>query len=297
MYCRRKSQTLQRPRVGSAARGPGLFVALTLIACTAAARGAEDEPAPSKADALAKQRLETMHQVIDDFRVRSPQIESPEALKFNPRPLLRYSDQSREGDLDTLGVLDATVWRLGKTGRPTAVVALEIYSVRAGNPLLNYEFMSLSDRKFELTSPRGPSWTPAGAPLVMTPLADVPAPAESPKSRLTQMRQLSRRFTVQEELRGEKIECRLLAQPIDRYDDQALGVLDGAIFIFANGTNPELGLILECSERQWSYGTFRCTGARLFAQFDGKQFLDSQKPANRPDGARYVASHTIVPPD
>ena len=297
MYCRRQSQKLQRASVSAAACGKSLFAALLLIGQAVAVRGAEDEPAPSKAETLAKNRLAAMRQAIDDFRVRSPQIESAAALKFNPRPLLRYSDQSREGDLGTLGVLDATVWRLGETGRPTAVVALEIYAVGAGNPLLNYEFMSFSDRKFELTSPRGPSWSPSGAALAMAPLADVPAPAESPKSRLTQMRELSRRFTVQEELRGEKIECRLLAQPIDRYDDKASGILDGAIFVFANGTNPELGLVLECSERQWSYGTFRCTGARLFAEFDGKPFLDSQKPANHAGGSRYVASHSIVLPE
>ena len=204
MYCRRNCQMFQRTAVAPTAYWPALMAALTLAACAVAARGAEQEPAPSKADALAKARLEAMRQVIEVFRVRSSQIDSAAALKFNPRPLLRYSDQSREGDNDTLGVHDATVWRLGETGRPTAVVALEIYSVRAGNPLLNYEFMSFSDRKFEMTSPRGPSWTPAGAGLAMTPLAEVPAPAESPKSRLAQMRQLSRRFTVQEELRGEK---------------------------------------------------------------------------------------------
>jgi hypothetical protein len=297
MYSRRKSQNVQGAATRNAACWSGLLATLALMAHAVTGRGAEDDPVTSKADVLAKKRLETMHQVIDDFRVRSSQIESPEALKFSPRPLLRYSDQSREGDLGTLGVLDATVWRLGETGRPTAVVALEIYHVRDGNPLLNYECMSFSNRKFEMTSPRGPRWFPSGSALAMEPLADSPAPAQSPKSRLTQLRQLSRRFTVQEELRGEKIECRLLPQPIDRYDDMALGILDGAIFVFANGTNPEMGLVLECSEQQWTYGVFRCTGARLFAQLDGKSFLDSQKPANQPDAPRYVASHTIILPE
>ena len=297
MECRRNRHSLRGAAISNAACWPGLLAALTLMAYAIAGRGAEEEPVPSKPDALAKARLETMRRVIDDFRVRSTQIESPEALKFKPRPLLRYSDQSRDGDQGTQGILDATVWRLGEAGRPTAVVALEIYHVQDGNPLLNYECMSFSDQEFEMTSPRGPRWFPSAAALKMERLAGAPAPAESPKPRLVQLRQLSRRFTVQEELRGEKIECRLLAQPIDRYDDKASGILDGAIFVFANGTNPEMGLVLECSERQWSYGVFRCTGARLLAQLDGKSFLDSEKPANRPDGPRYVASHTIVLPE
>jgi hypothetical protein len=95
------------------------------------------------------------------------------------------------------------------------------------------------------------------------------------------MRQLARRFTVQAEWRGEKTDCRLLTQPIDRYDDETAGIVDGAVFVFANGTNPEMGLLLECSEELWSYGVFRLTAAKLWAQRDGRSFdLPSKRTEN-----------------
>jgi hypothetical protein len=256
--------------------------------------GAEDESEPPKDDAPAKQRLEIMRQAIDDFQVRSSQIESPEALKFRDEPSLRYNDQSRLGDNGAQALLDATVWRLGEKGRPLALVTLEIYPFGEGRAVLTWEFVSLSSSSFEMRNSHRVTWTPAGTDLSMKPLEDAPAPADSPRSRLIQLRQLSRRFTAQEELRGEKIDCRLLAQPIDRYDDESAGILDGAVFVFANGTNPEMGLVLECSDKGWSYGVFRLTSATLFAQLDRKS-LDVPPKGPYAVNAPYTADRRSIP--
>ncbi len=48
------------------------------------------------------------------------------ALAFVAKPQLRYSDPTR-GTAEANVLLDATVWRLGEKGRPTALVTLEIY--------------------------------------------------------------------------------------------------------------------------------------------------------------------------
>lgn len=74
--------------------------------------------------------------------------------------------------------------------------------------------------------------------------------------------------------------------------------MDGAIFVFANGTNPEMGLLLECSEKQWSYGVFRMAWASLFAQFDGKSFDVPAKGPGLPVDAPYTAAgHPIALPE
>lgn len=274
------------------------LVALSFVLHVATTRGADEEPEPPKADKSAKGRLEMMHKSIGDFHVRSSQIEPPDALKFREEPILRFNDQSRLGDNGAQGLLDATAWRLGETGRPLAVVTLEIYPFDEATGVLTYEFVSLTKAAFQMKNSRGVAWTPSNTELTMTPLADAPVPADSKRSRLVQVRQLARRFTCQEELRGEKIELRMLPQPIDRYDDQAADILDGAIFAFANGTNPEMGLLLECSDTRWSYGVFRLTSATLFAQFDGKAFDVPPKGMGYPVDAPYTATrHSITLPE
>jgi hypothetical protein len=132
----------------------------------------EDEPAESAKDALADRRLESMQSAIDDFEITPPKRERKSALRFSKSPLLRYSDQTRE-------LLDAGVWRLGETGRPTAIVTLEIYDRPNVGGRLVYEFVSLTPVRFSIVSPRGPQWAPSGTDLNMMALSNAPSPADS----------------------------------------------------------------------------------------------------------------------
>jgi hypothetical protein len=261
--------------------------------------GDDDETQPSQAEKRAARRLEIMRGAIDDFQVRSSEIEDESALTFSDRPLLRYHDQSREAGEGLRGVVDAALWRLGTAGRPKAIVTLEIYLADEGDPVLTYEFVSLTPQKFDMNRrAHGVQWLPHGTQLSMETLRGLAKPADTPRARLSQMRELARRFTAEEKLFEERISLRLLAQPIDRYDDETAGILDGAVFVFANGTNPEMGLLLECSDKQWSFGTFRLASAALFAQFDGKSIAVADKPKGYPVDAPYTATrHGISLPD
>lgn len=256
---------------------------------------ADDKANQSDDEKLAKRRFELMQSAIDDMQVSSLAIESASALKFATRPLLRYNDQTR-GVQGTNKLLDATVWRLAESGRPTALLTLEIYPVGAGKGQLFYEFVSLSPAPFSMESPRGPKWIASHTELKMERLAGGPAPAKSPPGRLTQLRELARRFSVHEDLYGEKIECRLLTQPIDRYSDKDASIQDGAIFVFANGTNPELGLVLECSDSEWSFGAFRLSSVAVLANLDGKQVFAASPAggAPYPISAPYTAKNHLI---
>jgi hypothetical protein len=281
-----------------------LWFCLTLIVPAGRLDGADDKPEPSRAEVRATQRMEAMRGAIDAFQITSSDgdVESAsrtrKELRFSERPLLRYQDQSRHTGEGVKGVLDASVWRLGERGRPKALVTLEIYLVDQKNPLLAYEFVSLTPQGFELESTRGHRWKPHGTDLSMATLDGAPLPGNTPRARLAQMRELARRFTALEEFQGEKIVCRLLPQPIDRYDDPAAGIEDGAVFVFANGTNPEIGLLLECSHEQWSYGAFRLAAATIAVQLDGKTFLESSTPPGEPvDGSYTGVREWIVLPE
>ena len=82
------------------------------------------------------------------------------------------------------------------------------------------------------------------------------------------MREMLRRFSAREYyiLERQDYALRLISHPIDRYRDQASGVVDGAIFTYANGTNPEVLLVID-SQRQgtgplvWVYAAAPLTRA------------------------------------
>ena len=246
------------------------------------------EPDKQEIERRSRHRLEVMQKAIDDLEVSSNKLPAA-ALKLGKAPLLRYSDPTRGLQGEMAGLVDGGVWRMGETGRPTALVTLEIYRVQKDKTILSHEFDSLTPLELAVSSSRGRMWNPKTTDLKITPVPDGPRPANSPKARLAQMRQISRRFAVHGKVdKEQKSEYRLLSQPIDRYSDEKAGLLDGAVFAFANGTNPELALFLEASDEQWSYGVVRLSAAVLFADLDGRQFYQVPAVAGLPFSAPYL---------
>ena len=234
----------------------GSVILLWAIVTTIAVRAGADEKLTSPEAERSERLLAFLQSAIDDLAVTSETL-PVEKLKFAEKPILRYNDPTRS-------VVDAGVWRLGTEGRPRALVTLEVY---AGKNVLTYEFLSLSDEAFEMTSPRNVAWSPTGTDLRMRPLANGPKLAANENARLIQMRQLARRFTASEVNKGNPVVLRLMPQPVDRYSLTGTG-LDGAAFTFANGTNPELLLLLESDGKAWSYGTARLSAAQIDVKLD-----------------------------
>ena len=238
----------------------GASVAITM-------RVAADEGSVSQA------RMALMERNIAALEATSTQIKAKSALTFNPKPLLRYSDPTR-GTTEANVLVDAGVWRLGEQGRPTALVTLEIYPNSATDGLLSYEFLALSNERFSLRHKQHPTvvWDATEGALKLAPLPDAVEPGATPVARLSQMRQLARRFAVREKLiTGDEVVCRLLSQPIDRYQSSADKIVDGAIFVFANATNPEIGIVLEADAERWSYGIVRLSAAESTITLDGRE--------------------------
>ena len=137
-------------------------------------------------------------------------------------------------------------------------------------------------------------WEPTGSALKLVDLPNAPRPASTAAARLAQMRGLARRFAATERLNNESIECRLMTQPIDRYKSEAEKI-SGAIFAFANGTNPEVGVVFETDGECWRYGTLRLSAAELSVTLDGRQVAayDHFNARGRNDGPYHNASHKI----
>jgi hypothetical protein len=118
---------------------------------------------------------------------------------------------------------------------------------------------------------RKPGWAPRSLP-------GAPPPADSANQRLLQMKDLARRFsvTVHSVHNPNPLQLRLLPKPIDRYEHPASGVLDGALFALAFGTNPTVLLALEAGEDprsgpSWRYGFARQGSGEMFARLDDRE--------------------------
>ena len=117
-------------------------------------------------------------------------------------------------------------------------------------------------------------------------------PSATAAARLTEMRQLMRRFVAKELYNKEWIECRLIAQPIDRYQSEAEKIVDGAIFALANGTNPEFGIVLETDGTRWQYGVLRLSSAESIITLDGEKIAAFEYfPPAAPATGRTTAAH------
>ena len=98
------------------------------------------------------------------------------------------------------------------------------------------------------------------------PLPGADAPAATAAQRLVQMRALAGEFVVElldtrNVPRGEDQTPRLLPRPVHRYDARRTRTLDGALYAFVIGTDPELLLLIECdtaaARPEWRFGVGR----------------------------------------
>ncbi len=212
---------------------------------------ADDKPEPPS---VAVQRMEVMKSRIERIRVSSAAADIPERMRLVP--LFRYDDETR-------GYVDGTVWRLGETGRPLALVTAELHPrYLNGGPVVVYDLLSLTNKRFTLRSEDLPGWAPNGSAIAMEPLPDAPVPATNPSTRLAQLKEQARRFTgTQEvtELDKQFVHLRLLPREIDRYTPTDAPNADGAIFLLVNGRNPALVLVIETDGKAWQWGVGRLT--------------------------------------
>jgi hypothetical protein len=230
----------------------GFFAALAEVAGDDAAKST-----PEQRLAFAKQAAAAYRFRIGE-RDKSP-------VMLHPEPLLRWNNHVvREDD----GML--FLWTEGDKGRPLATA--QFFVVEND---WHHEFQSLSVSPFEARFEQRPAdnwnWRPNGPGLEFVIADDVDAPAESPAGRLRQMRAIAERFTAavdQNEAFQTPEQLRLLTTPVYRYSARDLQVLDGGMFAFVQGTNPEVLVLVEAhgaepAERTWRYGFARMSSYNL----------------------------------
>ena len=273
-----------RRRRGSRAGGlAGRAMLLFLVLGGSLSAGqTANEPAQTDQFAAAAGYLRN---IVEGMRARLEDRAASETHRVQPTPLLKYSDPAR-------GYLAAGLWRLGKAGRPKGFVSAEYWAPNTDNPIdqpyISFEFIPLSDQPFELAGSRTElRWKADGSGIRPVVLPEAPAPATNPRQRLTQMRNIARRLEVKQIYRGNPNSLRLMTQPVDRYEDRERGIIDGAAFLFAHGTNPETLVLLECDQQRWQLGILRMSWAEAFVVLDGREIVRFPEVLEHPKSGPY----------
>jgi len=93
------------------------------------------------------------------------------------------------------------------------------------------------------------------------------------------MKLLSEKFTAYEiwDPDNTRYDLQRLDQPVHTYRDEEHGLIEGGMFVFAYGTNPEILLFLEArvdpndkSKITWQFTGGRSSGAEIHLELDGK---------------------------
>jgi hypothetical protein len=113
--------------------------------------------------------------------------------------------------------------------------------------------------------------------LELKPIPGAPAPADSAAVRLRQMRALAQEFTGRQTTRaGVDHDMRLLVQPIYRYENTQGDLIDGGLFVFVQGTDPEVFLLIEARQPrggapEWRFGATRMHAIYLRLNRGGRE--------------------------
>ena len=242
----RPSQSNRHGRVG----------ALCVLAITGFARwaSAQTDASGAAGDAAEakSQRLELMKDAARRYEIVS---DDGTEYPLREEPILRWSNPIRKTP-------DGAVFLWTDDGRPRAACCV----FPSGEATFDHEFVSLADGPFTASDEGEPVWTPPGAGVEWNPVPGAPQPARSAPLRLTQMRELSRRFTATVGRQNPQ-DVRLLPQPVHRYSSESAGVADGATFAFVQGTDPEILLLLEAAgdgdQSEWRYAAARMSSMAM----------------------------------
>ncbi len=197
--------------------------------------------------------------------------DSPAKIALRERPIFSWANP----EVKSIGG-ELYLWTAG--GQPVATIGIWTYD----DVTDSFELQSLCTHSIDAQSKQAVPWRPRVGGLTFVKLEGVPTPDNAPARRQTQMRNVLRqKFTgeITKNDSGQIEKLRLLSQPIYRYDPMPANLIDGAIFAFAYGTDPEIFVLLEArktdSGPQWYYAFAPATSRRARGYLDGQKLWDN----------------------
>jgi hypothetical protein len=232
-------------------------------------------------DSRAAQTLDYLRDRLRAFRIGLEGSETPFVLQ--DAPIFRWRNN--------ISGADGAVFVWTHLGRPVLLTKTHVNEVRS----IYVESMApLVPEKLVMTGNGKTIWAPAQSPVTRQMLKDVAPPAEGKSGRLAQMRAIARQYRFTS-LWGEENpsdwELRLLPTPLHRYSSDEAKVIDGAIFGYAQGTNPETVVVVEAVSTvdgpAWQAVPSRLTGYAVKAWLDDAMIFDLPKATNTPIDAPF----------
>ncbi len=234
-----------------------------------------EDPAASRVatpDSVEKQNSEAAFKMTREaarnyeFQMRG--VDQP--VELREQPILRWSNSER-------GQVYGNVFLWTHRGWPVVVGSL--FKWFSPFTHMSHEFHSLSLGEIAAKNDLREVWRSTQPGVVFAPIPDAPAAAANPAARLAQMRQLARQFTARSvDREGLKLELRQLAQPVYRYEVEkdATDLLDGALFVFVQGTDPDVWLLIEAvpaagqAAARWQYAVARMNSIEINVEHNEK---------------------------
>jgi hypothetical protein len=200
-----------------------------------------------------KEALAELSKLAASFEVR---LEKDRVATREAEPAMRWTN--------TIGhATDAALFFWMHNGRPVAVGTTFV----TDNVVVGQEFQSLSLEPLEARRKGKSVWTPREAGVEFRRIPDAPAPAETARQRLSQMKTLARRFRAEATKsppayqENDVRELRLLTQPVLQYQDPVTEEHEGAVFAFAMDTDADVLLLIESRIRDgkasWEFALAR----------------------------------------
>jgi hypothetical protein len=246
------------------------FLAVLLPLATFAGTRAQAPEEPSEIRKAAEQ-------LVDGLELESLRGETWVRAKRIDRPLLLYSDDTRGDDRGFL-------FGWGDKGRPLAT--LEIFQKVNNRATWTFCICNTSGGRVRAGRSRGPWWQENDSDIAFKDIPTAPAVAVDSAVRQRQMKLLAQNFTAHEiyNPNNTRYDLRRLDRPLHSYRDEDTGILEGGLFNFANGTNPELLLFIEARQAKaegakpaWQFGVGRSAAAELHLEYGGKEVYSAPR--------------------
>jgi hypothetical protein len=234
-----------------------------LLSCSAvlASEGPAASPDPEAQEKA--ERLKHMAEAAGKYEILVGK--HPVRAELVEAPVFRWTNPIRKS-------LDGGLFIWTAQGRPQAMVGI----FTRDKVEYQFEFQSLAVEPLTASRQGRLVWHPEIPGVEMRDLVDADPPAQSESIRSRQMRVLAGSFrSMLREAGKAPVDLRLLPRPVYRYASDELEITDGALFLFAQGTDPEVMLLLEArapgDSPRWSYGFARVTWAPVEAHDENQK--------------------------
>ena len=217
-----------------------------------------------------------------------PQDQPSKPYTMLPQAVFRHSQPVRGDDIGAV-----YLW-VDADQRPAVIGTTFAFTMEADRRWVVHEFHSLASEPL-MSKWRGESrWQTKRAGLDWKPVPNAPRADASPTVRSRQVRDIARRFSANSiDEKESRWELRLLAKPIHQFEiDKPAAVSCGSLFVFCQGTDPELVLAIEAQKGTdgylWHYAVASFTDYGLSLQLDSKEAWTAAPKSAGPDQPHYA---------